>query len=319
MKVHQFDQASQSLAIRHNEKAVKLQQRGQIAEAVMYYQKAIKLWPSWAAPWHNLGLLRKDQRNWRESLRCNQKAVELDPSEQAAWWNLGIAATALEDWAEARRAWKAFGIDIPEGEGPIEMDIGATPIRINPCGPYGPYGPEGPVGTYGTYEGAEVVWCRRIDPARAVIDCVPLPQSERRFGDLLLHDGAPNGFRKLEGKEVPVFDELQLLTPSEYGTFEIIVDGVGEEDVETLTELAAERGLAAEDWSSNLRIICKACSEGSVTSKHTHDPDQTTYRHIGFAALSELQVREILRRWLATRPQAKIEEINCLLDPAFIQ
>src|SRR5262245_59512281 len=101
MKVHQFDQASQSLAIRHNEKAVQLQQRGQIAEAVEYFQKAIKLWPSWAAPWHNLGLLRKDQRNWRESLRCNQKAVELDPSEEAAWWNLGIAATALGDWAEA--------------------------------------------------------------------------------------------------------------------------------------------------------------------------------------------------------------------------
>ena len=305
MKVHQFDEASQSLAIRHNEKAVKLQENGLIAEAITYYQKAIKLWPSWAAPWHNLGLLRKDQRNWRESLRCNQKAVALDPSEQAAWWNLGIAATALEDWAEARRAWKGFGIEVPEGEGPIEMEIGATPIRIHPNGPDGPY------------EGAEVVWCRRIDPARAIIDCVPLPQSEHRFGDLLLHDGAPNGFRKLDGKEVPVFDELQLLTPSEYGTFEIIVDGVSPEDVESLTELAGERGLAAEDWSSNLRIICKACSEGSITSKHTHDLDQTTYRRIGFAALSEIQVREILRRWLATKPQAKIEEINCLLDPGF--
>jgi Tetratricopeptide repeat len=310
MKVHQFDQASQSLAIRHNEEAVQLQERGLIAEAVKYYQKAIKLWPSWATPWYNLGLLRKDQRNWRESLRCNQKAVELDPSEQAAWWNLGIAATALEDWAEARRAWKGFGIEITEGEGPIEMEIGATPIRINPAWPDGPYGPS---------EGAEVVWCRRIDPARAIIDCVPLPQSEHRFGDLLLHDGAPNGFRKLDGKEIPVFDELQLLTPSDYGTFEIIVDGVSPEDVESLTDLAAERGLAAEDWSSNLRMICKACSEGSVTSNHTHDLEQTTYRRIGFAALSEIQVREILRRWLATKPQAKIEEINCLLDPAFTQ
>ncbi|HKQ77346.1 MAG TPA: tetratricopeptide repeat protein, partial [Blastocatellia bacterium] len=299
MKVHQFDQASQSLAIRHNEKAVKLQQHGQIAEAVEYYQKAIKLWPSWATPWRNLGLLRKDRRNWRESLRCFQKAVALDPSEQAAWWNLGIAATALEEWAEARRAWKGFGIDIPEGEGPIEMEIGVTPIRINP------------------YEGAEVVWCRRIDPARAIIDCVPLSQSEHRYGDLLLHDGAPSGFRKLDGKEVPVFDELQLLTPSEYGTFEIIVAGVSPEDVESLTDLADERGLAAEDWSSNLRIICKACSEGSITGKHTHDLGQTTYRHIGFAALSEIQLREILRKWLATKPGARIEEINCLLDPAF--
>ena len=200
--------------MRHNEEAIKLQQRGQIAEAVKYYQKATKLWPAWATPWYNLGLLRKELRNWQESLRCNQKAVALDPSEQDAWWNLGIAATALGDWAEARRAWKEFGIEIPEGEGPIEMEIGLTPIRINP------------------YEESEVVWCRRIDPARAIIDCVPLPQSEHRYGDLLLHDGAPNGHRKVDGKEVPVFDELQLLTASEFGTFEVIVSGVGPEDAE---------------------------------------------------------------------------------------
>jgi len=301
MKIHQFDQASRSLATRHNEKANKLEQRGLIAEAVKYYQKAIKLWPSWSVPWYNLGLLRKRQHNWQESLRCNQKAVALDPSDQASWWNLGIAATALEDWAEARRAWKGFGISIPEGEGPIEMKIGSTPIRLNADGD------------------PEVVWCRRIDPARAVIDCVPLPQSEHRFGDLLLHDGAPNGFRKIGGKEVPVFDELELLAPSEYGTFEIIIDGVGPEDIERLTELASERGLAAEDWSANIRMLCKACSEGRPHGVgHTHDVDQTSYRRIGFAALSETQAMEILRGWMAARPQAKIEEINCLLEPSFI-
>jgi len=300
MKIHHFDQASRSLAVRHNEKAIKLEERGLIAEAVKYYQKAIKLYSAWSVPWYNLGLLRKRQRNWRESLRCNQKAVTLDPSDQAAWWNLGIAATALEDWPEARRAWKGFGIEIPDGEGPIEMKIGATPIRINPD------------------DAPEVVWCRRIDPARAIIDCVPLPQSEHRFGDLLLHDGAPNGYRKIDGNQVPVFDELQLLVPSDYGTFEIIVDGVGPEEIESLIDLANERGLAAEDWSANIRMLCKACSEGGLASEHTHDADQTSYRRIGFAALSEIQTNEVLQSWLAAKPQAKIEEIVCLLEPAFI-
>src|SRR5262245_13623626 len=253
MKIHQFDQSSRSLAARHNEKAIKLEERGFTAEAVKYYEKAIKLYPAWSVPWYNLGLLRKRQLAWRESLRCNQKAVALDPSEQDAWWNLGIAATALEDWAEARRAWKGFGIEIPEGEGPIEMELGLTPIRINP------------------YDEAEVVWCRRIDPARAIIDCVPLPQSDHRFGDLLLHDGAPNGFRKVGENEVPVFDEIQLIASGEFGTFEVIVSGVGPEDVESLSDLASECGLAAEDWSSNLRIICRACSEGSLAGNHTHD------------------------------------------------
>ncbi|MGH9769249.1 MAG: tetratricopeptide repeat protein [Blastocatellia bacterium] len=300
MKIHQFDQASRSLAARHNEKAIKLEERGLIAEAVKYYQKAIKLYPAWSVPWFNLGLLRKRQRNWRESLNCNQKAASLDPSDEAAWWNLGIAATALEDWAEARRAWKAYGIDIPEGEGPIEMKFGPTPIRLNP------------------EDAGEVVWCLRIDPARAIIESIPLPESGRRYGDLLLHDGAPNGYRKLDGEEVPVFDELQLLTPSEYGTFEIIVAGAGHDEVESLIDLADERGLAAEDWSANIRMRCKACSEGRpYDSSHTHDPEQAGDLRIGFAALSETQVMEILRDWLAARPRAKIEEINCLLEPAF--
>ncbi len=295
-----FDQASRSLAARHNEKAIKLEERGLIAEAVKYYQKAIKLSPAWSVPWYNLGLLRKRQRNWRESLECNQKAVSLNPEDEAAWWNLGIAATALEDWAEARRAWKAYGIEIPDGEGPIEMKFGLTPIRIS------------------SDEDSEVVWCWRIDPARAIIDSVPLPDSGRRYGDLLLHDGAPNGYRRIAGEEVPVFDELQLLTPSEYGTFEIVIAGVGHDEVESLIDLAVERGLGAEDWST-IRMICQACSEGRPDdSEHTHEVEQEGERCIGFAALSETQMSDILREWLAARPWAEVEEINCLLEPAYI-
>jgi hypothetical protein len=297
------------IASRHNEKAHELQQQGRIEEAIIQYQKAIAAAPRWSVPWYNLGLLRKHQHLWGESLRCNQRAVALDPSDEAAWWNLGIAATALEDWVEARRAWKSYGIEIPDGEGPIEMTVGITPIRINPRGsPDG--GPDG---------APEVVWCRRIDPARAIIESIPMPQSGHRYGDLLLHDGEPKGFRRVSGREVPVFDELQLLAPSEYGTFEVIIDGAGAEEIEALTEQADKNGLAAEDWSANIRMVCKACSEGRPDNEgHTHDVEQTRYRRIGIAALSEAQVRQTLENWLAQTPQAEIEEINCALPPAFI-
>ncbi len=293
-----FDKTAKSLAGRHNQQGVELEKRGNIAEAVQHYQKAIKLSPSWAVPWYNLGLLRKRQHNWEESRRCNQKAVTLDPADEAAWWNLGIAATALEDWTEARRAWKAFGINIPEGEGPIEMNIGLTPIRIN------------------ADDAPEVVWCRRIDPARAVVACIPLPQSEHRFGDLLLHDGAPNGYRKVGNHEVPVFDELQLLAPSEFGTFEAIVEGVTADDVEELTERATETGLSAEDWS-RVRHLCKACSEGRPFGDgHSHAEDEIEYRRIGIAAWSEFQARQLLNGWLSKHPGAQMLDFNCALPPA---
>src|SRR6185436_9533696 len=173
-------------ASHYNEKAGELKDEGNIAEAIVYYEKAIKAAPDWSVPWYNLGLLYKYEHNWSESLRCNRRAAELDPQDEAAWWNLGIAATALNNWPEARRAWKAFGIELPEGEGPIEEDYAATPISLN------------------STDGGEVVWCRRIDPARAIIDSIPFPKSGHRYSDLLLHDGAPNGYRMIQGQEVPV-------------------------------------------------------------------------------------------------------------------
>lgn len=98
----------------------------------------------------------------------HRRAVELDSSDEAAWWNLGIAATALGEWREARTAWRACGIEIPEGDGPPDLDFGLVPVRLDPAGC------------------GEVVWCRRIDPARAVIRNVPLPEvtepRDRRIG-----------------------------------------------------------------------------------------------------------------------------------------
>jgi hypothetical protein len=290
------------VANHHNNKALELKENGQMEKAIACYEKAIKADPKWSVPWFNLGLLYKRQRMWEESLNCNQRAAELDPDDEAAWWNLGIAATALNNWSEARRAWQTYGIEIEPGDGEIEMNFGFVPIRLNPDG------------------GGEVVWCKRIDPARAIIQNVPLPKSGYRYGDLVLHDGAPNGYRKnSRDEEVPVFDGLQLLHPSEYGTFEVIISGVGPAEIEKLCDQALDCDQAAEDWAE-LRHLCRACSEGRpFDSEHTHESENDViYRRVGFAAQSEARVSYILNGWLARNPQARVEEINCVLTPALI-
>ncbi|MGI8605493.1 MAG: tetratricopeptide repeat protein [Verrucomicrobiales bacterium] len=202
----------------YNARARTAHQRGRFEDAVSLYEKAIASDGTWSVPWFNLGLLYKERRDWRASLSYNQEAVRRDPSNEGAWWNLGIAATALCDWPEARRAWSASGIELPNGSGEIRGNFGYTPVRINPA------------------TGGEVIWAFRIDPARAIVRSVPLPESDHRHGDLLLHDGSPNGYRLLEGREVPVFDELEILRPSDFGTFEATVF------VETVDDLAATSG-----------------------------------------------------------------------------
>lgn len=286
------------IASKHNDHANQLKDEGHFDEAIGYYQKAIKADPNWSVPWYNLGLLHKYNLDWDEALLCNQKAVKLNPKDEGAWWNLGIAATALNDWAEARRAWRGFGVDLPDGEGPIEMELGSTPIRLH----------------FDDY--SEVVWCRRIDPARAVIQNIPLPESEHRYGDLILQDGAPNGYRKLGNQEVPVFDELELLQASKFGTFVITLDNVTDAEMETLSKLFQEHDLASEDWSKSIRMLCKACSEGRpFDEEHQHEPIQLDNRRLGVAALSGDQLHSILQQWQASVPDVDVVEVACLLEP----
>jgi hypothetical protein len=218
----------------------------------------------------------------------------LDPDDQAAWWNLGIAATALGHWPEARQAWTAFGIELPAGDGPIEMKLGLTPIRLNPD------------------SNGEVVWCQRIDPARAIIKNVPLPASSHCFGDLLLHDGEPKGYRVFRGQDVPVFDELELLKPSGYQTYGVSVSFRSLEDIEVLMEMAARSELLVEDWAT-IRNLCKLCSEGKPHERHEVEAVSIEKPvQLGAAARNETELQRLFERWSAERSGCQITDMKSL-------
>src|ERR1035437_8941968 len=145
----------------------------------------------------NLGLIYKRRKDWARCADFNERTLVFshEPGD-SAWWNLGIAATALSTWETARRAWCGYGLPIDEGSGPIEADYGRTPVRINPD------------------DSPEVLWMDCLDPARGRLVSIPFAQSGPRWGDVLLHDGAPNGQRIVDGHDLPVFDELERLVPS---------------------------------------------------------------------------------------------------------
>jgi hypothetical protein len=264
--------------------------------AAKAFREAIDAAPGWSIPWFNLGLVCKRRREWAEALRCNQQAALLDATDEATWWNLGIAATALGDWAEARRAWAAYGVPLPPGDGEITMRLGLTPIRLNPD------------------QQGEVVWCDRIDPARAIIRNVPLPQSAHRYGDLLLHDGAPNGTRLRGGQEIPVFDALQLLAPSRYATFVVTVEADSAAALSGLQRLLAEAELTNEDWGT-IRQLCHECSTGRAGAHEVpaeFTPGATT--NLGIAAETDAAVRDVLTHWSASWPLSRVLDLQRALD-----
>jgi tetratricopeptide (TPR) repeat protein len=281
-------------AVSLNDKANRLQTRGKLQDAIRLYQEASALDPAWAVPLYNLGLLFKNERRWEESLEYNRRATAVDPSNKAGWWNLGIAATALGRWDVARAAWRGFGVDVPDGEGPVDLPCGFGPIRLNPDGD------------------AEVVWAHRIDPARAVLASIPFPESGHRWGDVVLNDGAPVGYRRYEGKEYPVLNALALLEQSPFETYVARVRLPGrQEDVARLTEAASQAGGSAEDWSTSVRLICRACSEGRPHTSHDNAAAPPKGAHlIAIAARDRQHAAKVLSDWESQHGDVHVEWLD---------
>lgn len=231
------------------EQAAALRERDDEAALALYAQ-VLMLAPDCMPAHYDIGLIHKYRGEWADSLTANAHAAELAPDDEAANWNLAIAATALRDWRAARSAWHRLGLPIEPGDEPIEADFGIAPVRLN------------------QEANGEVVWGRRVCPVRVRIESVPLPQSGFRCGDVVLHDGAPNGSRTAFGREYAVFDVLDRFEDAGLPTWIAEITAASEDDVAALEKALDEAGIMHEHWTRNVRILCKACSEGRPHEQH---------------------------------------------------
>jgi len=288
---------NRKLAEKLNRLATELEKEGKLQDAIATYKKAIEADPGWAISHYNLGLLFKRERNWEESYFYNEIAARLDSEDKATWWNMGIAATALTNWEKARFAWRKFGIQLPpENETEeIRMKVGITPIRLS--------------------ENGEVVWAERIDPARAIILNIPTPESKRRYHDMILNDGAPNGGRIVNGTEYPVFDEIELIKSSEFQTYSIWIEAEDKTLIQLLEEQCDDKGLVFENWTTSIRYICSQCSQGIPHEKHDKNLEQTTPEkqyQIAIATLSYEDLSKLLAIW-TSKTIGKVIDIERLM------
>jgi TPR repeat len=272
--------------------------------AIENYNKALALDPKRGDTLYNLGLIYKYRGAWAESFDFNAKAREFQPSDEATLWNLAIAATALRDWRTAREVWRTLKIITDAGEGPIEGNFGSTPVRVNAEGSSG--------------RAVEVVWSEGLCPVRSRIINIPTGATGFRYGDVVLHDGAPVGYRlNAHGQERAVFNVLELFEPSRFGTYEASVEVKSAEDIEELERSCADAGIQIEDWTASLKSLCKACSEGRPHEGHDQELKESaawaSSRRIGFAALDLAALNSVLEAW-AAEPGRWMAEVRCTLD-----
>jgi hypothetical protein len=141
---------------------------------------------------------------------------------------------------------------------------------------------------------------QRIDPARIVVFNVPLPDSRHRFHDVILNDGAVSGTRVKDGKEFPVFDELEIWKVSEYSTFRVKLQVPDKLAENRLAQLCDLRQLGIEDWST-IRFICAECSRGNPRPHDcTTKPLEDGARVFGFGAKKREDLEQVLEEWLGS-------------------
>ncbi len=273
------------------------ERRGQLRRAAHALRMAIQVDPAWHVPHYNLGLLAKYQGRWLASLQSNQKATQLDPTNEAAWWNMGIAATALGHWATAVQAWQGFGLKLEAHAPDAETDFpcGTGPIRLKHNG--------------------EVVWSNRLDPARAKITSIPTQSSGRSYGDVVLNDGAPNGYRVYQEQQYAVLDELQLLQPSGFTTQLFKLESASATAVEQLEQACVDKGFGFENWSTSLQWLCRQCSEGSV---HVHHDQDLAESHVELviAAPDQASITNVFDNWQREHTAKVIENHTWLTYPS---
>ena len=277
-------------------------------------------YPTNSAYWYDRGMYAKWRRDWTASRTYNLTALDLlAPArrrEEPAAWNLGIAATALGDWPTARRGWAEFGLPVAPDDDPaaeIEENFGLAPVRLNP---EPRFVGEPPLLVDGQEFATEVVWGRRLCPARIRIENVPTPESGHRFGDVVLHDGDTLGSRRLGDEEVGVFHEIALWRRSPLPTLSARVTAESPDAVDEVVEAMLGLGGAAQDWTGTVRMLCRACSEGSPDDgTHGHgdlDPDSPE-RLLGLAG-REPDARRVLQAWAARSPGRSFDDLEVVLE-----
>jgi hypothetical protein len=114
-----------------------------------------------------------------------------------------------------------------------------------------------------------------------------------------LNDGAIQGERIMDGRNVPVFDVLQRLVPSAMRTFVIELASVERAAVEALRAIAERAGGTAENWGVSTRILCRECSYGAP---HVHSGDEAApaHPHCGLAVADAATARAVIDEWLAS-------------------
>jgi len=263
--------------------AVQYDRAGDVYNAVKLHKRLTRLAPDWSEPYACLSRIYKNRQEWRPAYYYAKRAAEINPFNESAWQNLGIAATAIGNWTTARHAWNHLGYHFEPGDQAIQSDLGVVPVCLNPD------------------TLPEIVWARRIDPARAVVLSVPQPRSKRRYGDVVLLDQEKRRVRVLGKKRLVIYDELELLASSRHATFCAFLLSDDPADLDLLERLCRDASVGFDNWSGANRLLLPRHAHGvqEIFDRQVFEEEKAEHKGfwVALAAREESAVRGVLEAW----------------------
>lgn len=193
--------------------------------------------------------------SWLTQLDQRRVMSGAEGSDPAIEWNRGLIAVAQRNWGDARAAWQEVGFSFPEtdeGQEPSQdyaMPGELSPVRLK-------IDLEIVEASEGRLPRSEVVWGRRIGPARVELTGIPYFHPQYKSGDTLLVDGVQEGKVDFNGETYPVSPVLDVWSPSPgetikfYGEQETLKQGI---TLDRFVQELGERGWAIVHWTRMVR------------------------------------------------------------------
>lgn len=189
--------------------------------ALAAYKAALATMPDNGAWWFNLGLLHKVRGSFEEGLEANRRAGQLLGDERPVLWNTAICATALGRGEEATAAFAKLGIETrvsPTGMPYAVQELPPVQVRAAAVGP----GHAGPSVVPDRSVSLELLWVSPLTPCHGVVQSASYRDASIDYGDVILWDGVPVDVGEHDGRPVPRFALLSVLSKGDEHRFRFV-------------------------------------------------------------------------------------------------
>lgn len=214
-----------------------LRARGQLARAMALDEETLQAYPGATSFRLRLAAVARELGEWNTALEALERAAEALPPGNHDW-DCMVAATVLGRWDSVRAAANRLDLELPDGEGPVELDLGV--IRCEFIEPSGR---------------RERYWARRTSPCGARIIEIAMPEDPQHFRDVIVFEPSDLDahLRETNERHRPCFEVVAILEPGLHRAFLLRGFDPGEERFEQLRADLQAHGHGVERITSEGR------------------------------------------------------------------